>query len=163
MKKRVKKIETILTTISGIVIVVIFISFFPNKQEVLADPRPYPHYHYDPGTPIVPYYAEPSPESAPFFYKDEFTLTVRLILTDKSWKFNMPDFNVYGSGENQYVPSSDFYDDGKVKVQFELDRDDIGWSETVGFTSTDGRYYNSYTYSTVNRNEITVDFKIIPG
>ena len=60
----------------------------------------------------------------------------------------MPDFNIYGSGKNEYVPSSEFYDDGKVKVKFEFDRDDIGWSETVGFTSTDGRYYNSYTYST---------------
>ena len=157
-----KKTETILTTIAGVVILVMFISFFPTKQEVLADPRPYPHYHYDPGTPVVPY--EPYPDNnPPFFYKDEFTLTVRLILTDKSWKFNMPDFNLYGSGVNEYVPSSDFYDDGKVKVKFEFDRDDIGWSETVGFTSTDGRYYNSYTYSTVNRNEITVDFKIIPG
>src|SRR5687768_4519655 len=123
VKEKVKKIETILTTIAGIVIVAMVISFFPTKQEVLADPRPYPHYHYDPGTPVVPY--EPYPDiNPPVFYKDEFTLTVRLILTDNSWKFNMPDFFVYAPGETEYIPTTDFYDDGKGKLTFELDRYD---------------------------------------
>ncbi len=154
-EKMSKKREAILTTI-GILIII----FIPTN--ILADPRTYPHYHYDPGTPVVPY--EPYPDiNPPFFYKDEFTLTVKLILTDNSWKFNMPDFFVYAPGETEYIPTTDFYDDGKAKLTFELDRDDIGWSETVEFESTDGRYYNSYNFDTVNRNGITVDFTIIPG
>src|SRR5688500_6956996 len=117
------KRDTILTTVVGIVIVVMFISFFPTKQEVQADPRPYPHYHYEQGTPVVP----SSPNNEPYIYlSDEFELTVRLILTDENWKFSMPDFSVNFAGETEYVPSSDFNDDEKAKVQFKVDRDEIG-------------------------------------
>lgn len=93
MKEKVKKIETILTTIAGIVIVVMFISFFPTKQEILADPRPYPHYHqyYEPGTPT-------------YSLSQYFTLTVRLILEDKDMKDNMPFFYIwFGNEEKQFL------------------------------------------------------------
>jgi hypothetical protein len=99
----VKKNETFLTTIARIVIVVMFISFFPTNQEVIADPRSYPHYHqyYEPGTPVVP----SSPNNGPYIYlSDEFELTVRLILTDENWKFSMPNFSVNFAGETEYVP-----------------------------------------------------------
>jgi|SRR5215204_2933027 len=104
-----RKIETILT-IAGILIVVMFL-FLPTNA--LADQRPYAHYHYDPGTPTVPY---SKPQDHYYYLSDEFTLTVRLVLTDMSWKFSMPDFHINFAGKEEYVPSSDFYDDGKVKV-----------------------------------------------
>ena len=154
-----RKIETVLTVV-GILIVVMFISFFPTKQEILADPRTYPHYHYDPGTPVVP----SSPNNGPYIYlSDEFELTVRLTLTDDSWKFSMPDFSVNFAGETEYVPSSDFNDDGKAKVKFKVDRDEIGSTDTVDYQSYDGRYYNSHSFTTSDRNGVTVNFKIIPG
>jgi hypothetical protein len=154
-----RKRETILTTIIELVIVGMVISFFPPKQEILADPRPYPHYHYDPGTPVLPY----SPNNGPYIYlSDEFELTVRLTLTDESWKFSMPDFYVNFAGESQYVPSSDFYDDGKAKVKFKVDRDKIGSTDTVEYQSYDGRYYKSHTFNTYDSNGVTVNFKIRP-
>jgi hypothetical protein len=159
MKEKIKKIETMLTTIAGIVIVVLFISLFPTKQIALADPRPYPHYHYDPGTPVVP----SSPNNGPYIYlSDEFELTVRLTLTDESWKFSMPDFYVNFAGETEYVPSNDFNDDGKAKVEFKVDRDEIGSTDTVEYQSLDGTYYNSHTFNTYDRNGVTVNFKIRP-
>ena len=149
-----KKREAILTTI-GILIII----FIPTN--ILGDPRTYPHYHqyYEPGTPTVPYYNEPQDY---YYLSDEFTLTVRLVLTDMSWKFSMPDFHVNFAGKEEYVPSSDFYDDGKVKVKFEVDRDEIGSTDTVEFQSYDGKYYNSYNFDTYDRNEAIVNFKIQP-
>jgi hypothetical protein len=159
VKEKVKKIETILTTIPVIVIVVVFISFFPTKPEVLADPRTYPHYHqyYEPGTPVVPSYPQ-----APIYLSDEFELTVRIALTDMSWKYSMPDFHVNFAGKEEYVPSSDFYDDGKAKVKFKVDRDEIGSSDYVEYQSIDGRYYNSHTFDTFDKNGLIVNFKIRP-
>ena len=72
----------------------------------------------------------------------------------------MPDFHVDFAGKEEYVPSSDFYDDGKVKVKFEADRDEIGSTDIVEYQSYDGRYYNSYTFTTYDRNEAIIKFKI---
>ena len=146
-----------------------FISFFPTKT--LADVRSYPHSHVQPGEPYYydpyyddpPQYGEPYPDiNPPFFYKDEFTLTVRLILTDNNWKFNMPDFFVYAPGETEYIPTTDFNDDGKAKVKFKVDRDEIGSSDYVEYQSYDGRYYNSHTFDTFDKNGLIVNFKIRP-
>ena len=146
----------IILTIVGIVTSVMFISF---ATSALADQRPYAHYHYDPGTPVVP----SSPNNGPYIYlSDEFELTVRLTLTDESWKFSMPDFSVNFAGETEYVPSSDFNDDGKAKVEFKVDREEIGSTDTVEYQSYDGTYYNSHTFNTHDRNGHTVNFKIRP-
>ena len=61
-KKMSKKREAIITTI-GILIII----FIPTN--IVADPRPYPHYHqyYEPATPSY----EPQP-----YVSEHFTLTV---------------------------------------------------------------------------------------
>ena len=135
--------------------------FLSLPANALADPRPYPHYHqyYEPGTPTVPY---SEPQDHYYYLSDEFTLTVRLVLTDMSWKFSMPDFHINFAGKEEYVPSSDFNDDGKAKVKFKVDRDEIGSTDTVEFQSYDGRYYNSHSFTTSDRNGVTVNFKIRP-
>jgi hypothetical protein len=74
----------------------------------------------------------------------------------------MPDFHVNFAGETEYVPSSDFNDDGKAKVKFKLDRDEIGSSDYVEYQSIDGRYYNSHTFDTFDKNGLIVNFKIRP-
>jgi hypothetical protein len=117
-----KKREAIVTTIVILIIILI-------PTNILADPRPYPHYHqyYDPATPT-------------YYLSQDFTLTVRLILEDKEMKDDMPFFYIWFGNEEKTIPGSDFEDDGVAKVIFVVNRDNLPRQEVVTVGSSDNQY-----------------------
>jgi hypothetical protein len=134
-----KKKEAILTTI-GILIII----FIPIN--IVADPRPYPHYHqyYEPATPS-------------YHLSQDFTLTIRLILENDDTRDTIADFYVSAGGEQKYIDSGEFKDDGKAKVTFVLERDKLNNREEATIETTDGSWTKTWYYYTYNSNEATIN------
>lgn len=135
--------------IVGIAIVVMLV--FPTN--VFADPRPYAHYHYE--QPQTPYYQEPYHK-----HNDDFVLIVRLQLSDKHDKYDMPDFYVYAGGEKKRIHGEEFEDDGKAKVIFDFDRDDLSYKEDAIIKSVDGKFHGDIDFIVNNYNQRSIKFRI---
>ena len=111
-------------------------------------------YYYPP-----PYYLPPPlPPGPPSYYlNDNFVLTVRLILEDDDTRDTVADFYVYAGGEQKYIASDEFKDDGKAKVTFVLDRDKLNNREEATIETTDGSWSQTWYYYTLNSNEATIN------
>lgn len=107
-------------------------------------------YYYPP-----PYYLPPPPPS--YYLNNNFVLTVRLILEDDDTRDTVADFYVSAGGEQKYIDSVEFKDDGKAKVTFVLDRDKLNNREEATIETPDGSWSQTWYYYTSNSNEATIN------
>lgn len=135
---------------------------FPKIQnnEIVDVQYYYPPPYYLPPPP--PYYLPPPPPPGPppYYPSEDFVLIVRLIVDHEYMKDSMPDFWVYAGGEEEYIDGDEFEDDGKAKVTFVLDRDDLDYQEVVTMEAVDGRWDGSQYYYT-NSNSYSVSWELL--
>ena len=152
MSKR--KDTTIILIITILTITTIIIN---NNNPVQAHPLNYPHYHtyIEPATPY--YYTPPTPQLS-----EDFTLIVKFEVEEDYMKYDMPGIFVDFAWEEQYINGNDFEDDGKAKITFRVDRDDVSYKETVTMYSDDGRYQSdSQHFHTNGIDKQTVEWELL--
>ena len=153
MKKWAKRKDT---TIILIITLLTITTIIINNNSVQAHPLNYPHYHtyIEPATPY--YYTPPTPQLS-----EDFTLIVKFELEEDEMKYSMPGFYVQVGEEEQYINGNDFEDDGKAKVTFVLDRDDLAHKEIVTMRSDDDRYSGEQYFRTDGINSQIVKWELL--